>query len=72
VNTPAGVPLEQQCGHAVHLSAHVSAAFLSQFPQGCASALQSSEQALAFFLFDVAACIQDETKPPLPPPPIIY
>src|ERR1017187_3516681 len=71
-NTPVNVPLEEQCGRAVHLDAHVSAAFGGQFPQGCGDALQSGEQALAFFLFDVAACIQDDTKPPVPPPPIIY
>jgi len=68
VNTPVGVPVEQQCGRAVHLDAHVSAAFSDHFPDACGTDLQNGEQALAFFLFDVAACIQDDTKPP---PPII-
>ncbi len=71
VNAPVGVPLEQQCGKAVHLDAHITAfdvATFQNYPAGCGTALAPGEQVLAFFFFDLAACIQDETKPPLPPP----
>jgi hypothetical protein len=55
VNTPVGVPVDQQCGRAV------------MYPEACGADLLSGEQALVFLLFDVAACIQDDTKPIMPP-----
>jgi hypothetical protein len=71
VNTPVGVPADQQCGRAVHLDAHispVSAPELRSFPRDCGATLDKGEQALAFFLFDVASCVQDDSKPVVPPP----
>jgi hypothetical protein len=71
VNTPVGMPVAQQCGRAVHLDAHVSPAVgssLPSYPDACGTTLENGEQALAFFLFDVAACVQDDTKPVVPPP----
>jgi hypothetical protein len=38
------------------------------FPMGCGTTLNKAEHVLAFFIFDLAACIQEETKPPQPPP----
>ena len=35
---------------------------------GCGTALNKAEHVLAFFIFDLAACIQEDTKPPAPPP----
>jgi len=71
VNTPAGVPIDQQCGRAVHLDMHVSKLTLSPssrlvFPNDCGP-LTPGEMLMAFFLFDVAACVQDDGKPPMPP-----
>jgi hypothetical protein len=67
VDTPAGVPREQQCGRAVHLDAHISPAYgtgiapedIVDFPISCQKELGRGEEALAFFLFDLAACIGD-------------
>jgi hypothetical protein len=71
VNLPAGVPVAQQCGKAVHLDAHISAlspAEFERFPDSCGATLENGEQVLAFFFFDLAACIQEDSKPVEPPP----
>jgi hypothetical protein len=72
VNTPVGAAEAQQCGRAVHLDAHISptssSTLSSVFPDSCDATLQNSEQAMVFFLFDVAACIQDDLKPIVAPP----
>ncbi|HEY2903154.1 MAG TPA: hypothetical protein VGL59_21405, partial [Polyangia bacterium] len=75
VNTPAGSPADQACGRAVHLDAHISSLADSfaddnaglPFPQSCGTKLNKGEQALAFLFFDLSACIQDDTKPIVPP-----
>jgi hypothetical protein len=69
VNTPAGLPAEQQCGKAVHLDAHINGSdtINDRFPQGCSNELKQGERAFAFFFFDLASCIQDESEPPRPP-----
>lgn len=83
VNTPAGLPPDQQCGKGVHLDMHVTNAtsaiagggpglgggglFSFNFPQDCGP-LQQGEEALAFILFDLAACIQNDNAPPTAPP----
>ena len=36
------------------------------FPADC-GALSAGEMVMAFFLFDAAACVQDDPKPPAPP-----
>jgi hypothetical protein len=38
---------------------------------GCSGELTKSEHALAFLLFDLAACIQHDTTPPMPPPVVV-
>jgi hypothetical protein len=70
VNMPAGVSSDKQCGRAVHIDGHVTLPIIwdQQYPAVCGSDLVNGEQALAFFLFDVAACIQDDWKPVIPPP----
>lgn len=69
INTPVGKPVEQQCGKAVHLDAHINNTdrVTTTFPSECKSALKEGEKAFAFFFFDLAACIQKESEPPVPP-----
>jgi hypothetical protein len=72
MNAPVGEPAEKQCGKLVHLDVHVTAEGMvrppaGSFPMGCGTMLNKAEHVLAFFIFDLAACIQEETKPPLPP-----
>jgi hypothetical protein len=71
INTPAGLPVEQQCGRAVHLDAHITTALdvmIKSYPTDCGAQLENGEQVLAFFFYDVASCIQDDKKPPEVPP----
>ncbi len=67
INTPVGVPLEQQCGKAVHLDAHINSldSIDSTFPAGCTNPISSGEASFAFFFFDLASCIQDDSQPPI-------
>ncbi|HEY2901907.1 MAG TPA: hypothetical protein VGL59_15090 [Polyangia bacterium] len=80
VNTPVNVPSDQQCGRAVHLDAHISPAPALRatvgadagmpgfkFPQDCGTTLNKGEEALAFLFFDLAACVQKDTMPVVPP-----
>jgi hypothetical protein len=72
-NTPVGLPLEQQCGKAVHLDAHVINSDLDKidvnYPNACTGPFTVGQQAFAFFFFDLASCIQKEDAPVVPPPP---
>ena len=75
VNVPVGVPADQQCGKGVHIDAHVNDVQLGgtdvidpTYPKGCATQLKEGEKLLAFFFFDLASCIQNETEKPKPPP----
>lgn len=70
-NAPLGTPPEMQCGRAVHTDIHVSAGDESKgtFPANCkTTTLAPQEKALVFLLMDLAACIQDDSKAPVPPP----
>jgi hypothetical protein len=70
VNMPAGVPVEEQCGKGVHIDAHINQtdSVDSSYPAGgCNTPLKPGENLLAFFFFDLASCIQDDTQPPAPP-----
>lgn len=72
-NTPLGTPPEMQCGRAVHTDVHVSAGDESKgtFPTNCkTTGLEPQEKALVFLFMDLAACIQDDSKAPVPPPAI--
>jgi hypothetical protein len=71
VNQPAGLPVAEQCGKSVHLDAHItqlSPAEFTDFPDSCGTELRNGEQVLAFFFFDLAACIQEDSKPVVAPP----
>lgn len=70
-NAPLGTPPEMQCGRAVHTDIHVSAGDESKgtFPNNCkTTVITPQEKALVFLLMDLAACIQDDSKAPVPPP----
>lgn len=69
VNVPVGVPAAQQCGKGVHIDAHVNNTDKvdQTYPASCNTPLNPAEHLLAFFFFDLASCIQDDTKPPEPP-----
>jgi hypothetical protein len=81
INTPAGAPAAEQCGRVALLDVHVTAtqtmsvllppANRPPFPAGCGTQLTTSENVLAFLLFDLAACIQEDTEQPKPPPIIL-
>ncbi len=70
INTPVGKPVEEQCGKAVHLDAHINGSDTidTTYPAGCKSAIKQGEEAFAFFFFDLASCIQKDGEPPKPPP----
>jgi hypothetical protein len=38
-----------------------------KFPQDCGTTLNKGEEALAFLFFDLAACVQKDTMPVVPP-----
>jgi hypothetical protein len=74
INTPVGVPADAQCGRAAELDVHITAlpSFVpasdaTAFPGVCGTKLNKGEEALAFLFFDLAACIQDDSKPVVPP-----
>lgn len=69
-NTPVGAAADKQCGRGVYTDIHVSSGDDSTgtFPGNCkTSGFTEQEKALLFLLFDLASCVQDETKPPEPP-----
>jgi hypothetical protein len=74
VNVPVGAATDKQCGKGVHIDAHVDSAgapnsdsVTSAYPMGCTHPLSEGEALLAFFFFDLASCIQNDSQPPPPP-----
>jgi hypothetical protein len=67
------MPADKQCGRAAYLDAHIVQPDTTPpppgqlFPDSCGTALSKGEEALAFLFFDLAACIQDDTMPVVPP-----
>jgi hypothetical protein len=78
-NTPiGGIPIDggsevggkQYCGKAVFTDLHAGGAPSGDVPGSCKQQdLSSQEKALEYLLFDLSACVRDESKPPPPPPP---
>ncbi|MDF3071416.1 MAG: hypothetical protein K0R38_7017 [Polyangiaceae bacterium] len=73
-NAPIGAPENEICGRAVFTDLHVASvddsttANLLGFPASCEQRdLSAQEKAVAFMLFDLSACVQNEDKPPKPP-----
>lgn len=73
-HTPVGVPEAEACGRVVYTGLHVSNNVENRttqppgFPGLCDdSELSAQEKAVAFMLFDLSACIQNEDEPPKPP-----
>lgn len=73
VNTPIGKKVEEQCGKFVFADMHlyggdvqpaVGALPDDGYPASCGTTMTAEEKALAFLFFDLASCIQDDTKPP--------
>jgi hypothetical protein len=84
INTPVAAPAAEQCGRIAHLDAHiVEAAGMTtpgvpgggtpteSFPANCGTTFSGAEGVMVFFLFDLAACVQNDTLPPVAPPPVI-
>jgi hypothetical protein len=64
---PSADPPASQCGKGVHIDFHVDQQYDrvdSTYPAGCSNNMREPELAVTFFFFDIASCIQDDTKPP--------
>jgi hypothetical protein len=72
VNAPIGADPEFQCGRAVLTDLHVSENSGSGgIPASCSTGgLSDQEKALAFLLFDLAACVLPDEVEPEPPVPV--
>jgi hypothetical protein len=73
-NTPIGAADDKICGRAVYTDLHVASvdnnttANALGFPASCeVRDLSAQEKAVAFMLFDLSACIQNDDKVPDPP-----
>jgi len=60
----------QYCGKAVFTDIHTSGAPSGDIPGSCSGAPMTPQQkALEFLLFDLSACVSNDTLPPQQPPP---
>ncbi len=70
-NTPIGNAPDKQCGRAYYSNFHIAGGQSgggTTFPAECDSKpLTPQEKAMEFFLFDLSSCVQDDSKPPVPP-----
>lgn len=73
-NAPIGAADDKICGRAVYTDLHVASvddntvANAKGFPASCELRdLSAQEKAVAFMLFDLSACVQNENLPPKPP-----
>jgi hypothetical protein len=63
------MPQKRYCGKAVFTDLHAGGAPSGDIPGACQSAtLTAQEKALEFLIFNLAACVSDESKPMMPPP----
>ena len=69
-NTAVGTPPQNQCGKAAFGDFHVGGTSVvdATFPAGCTPTLGAEEKALAFVLFDLQSCPQNDKDPPQQPP----
>jgi hypothetical protein len=68
-NTPVAADAANQCGRVVYSSFHIATDSGTSFPSEClAGPMTAQEKVLEFMLFDLAACIQKDDLPPVPPP----
>ncbi|MBX3185480.1 MAG: carboxypeptidase regulatory-like domain-containing protein [Labilithrix sp.] len=76
VNSPVAKPVDQQCGKFVFADMHLYGGDVQPpatalpddgFPTTCSKELTPEEKALAFLFFDLASCVQDDSKPPAAP-----
>lgn len=70
-NTPIGLQPSDQCGRAVYSNFHIAGGQSGSgttFPAECdPNPLTPQEKVMEFMLFDLSSCVQDDTKPPIPP-----
>ena len=70
-NTPIGTQPSDQCGRAVYSNFHIAGGQSgggTTFPAECdPNPLTPQEKVMEFMLFDLSSCVQDDTKPPIPP-----
>jgi len=73
-NTPIGAAEDKICGRAVYTDLHVASVDNNTaqnavgFPASCEMRdLSAQEKAVAFMLFDLSSCVQNEDKPPTVP-----
>jgi len=75
-NSPLGAADDKICGRAVYTDLHVASQDINSlptlnakgFPASCdLRDLSAQEKAIAFMLFDLSACVQNESFPPKPP-----
>jgi hypothetical protein len=78
VNLPYAASDDKICGRAVYSDLHIGGATIGgktdsangTWPDGCkTTGMSAQEKALEFLLFDLSSCVQNDTKPPTPPPP---
>ena len=76
-NTPVGLPPNFQCGKVLYSDFHVVPPAASDggaggggtFPAECdTQPMSPQELALEFMLFDLQACVQEDSQAPQPPP----
>jgi hypothetical protein len=76
-NTPIAATVAKQCGRAVFSDVHLSGtSYDEQFPAECMDPNidptgdhATNEKALEFLFFDLSSCVQNNSQPPIPPPP---
>jgi len=71
ISVDAGeMPAKKYCGKAVFTDLHAGGAPSGDIPGACKAAdLTAQEKALEFLIFNLAACVSDESKPMVIPPP---
>ena len=69
-NAPVNASASDQCGQVVYSAFHVTGVEVDDgpaFPSYCdGGELTPQEKVLAYMLFDLAACVTDDTEPPAP------